>query len=152
MNSGGNLLRAASTAVAFTCSSSLAVGLSGARTNPKPSDIKSVMARPPKLEVRKIKASDAIWQLLLGILDKATLTLGDNCRVDFSQTLIFLTSNLGGRAITDLMSDGFWFVRAPDKPTAKLDEQVKATAVEAARRRFPPGFMNRLGKIVEVGA
>jgi len=65
--------------------------------------------------------------------------------------LIFLTSNLGGRAITDLMSDGFGFVRALDKPTAKLDEQVKATAVEAARRRFPPEFMNRLDKIVVFG-
>jgi ATP-dependent Clp protease ATP-binding subunit ClpB len=97
------------------------------------------------------KASDALWQLLLGILDKATLTLGDNRRVDLSQTLIFLTSNLGGRAITDLMSDGFGFVRAADKPTAKLDEQVKATAVEAARRRFPPEFMNRLDKIVVFG-
>ena len=43
------------------------------------------------------KASDALWQLLLGILDKATLTLGDNRRVDLSQTMIFLTSNLGGR-------------------------------------------------------
>ena len=43
------------------------------------------------------KASDALWQLLLGILDKATLTLGDNRRVDLSQTMIFMTSNLGGR-------------------------------------------------------
>src|SRR6266850_1429797 len=42
------------------------------------------------------KASDALWQLLLGMLDKATLTLGDNRRVDLSQTVIFLTSNLGG--------------------------------------------------------
>ena len=41
------------------------------------------------------KASDALWQLLLGILDKATLTLGDNRRVDLSQTMIFMTSNLG---------------------------------------------------------
>lgn len=94
------------------------------------------------------KASDALWQLLLGILDKATLTLGDNRRVDLSQTVIFLTSNLGGRGITDLMSDGFGFVRAGDKLTAKLDEQVKATAVEAARRTFPPEFMNRLDKTV----
>jgi ATP-dependent Clp protease ATP-binding subunit ClpB len=97
------------------------------------------------------KASDALWQLLLGILDKATLTLGDNRRVDLSQTLIFLTSNLGGRGITDLMSDGFGFVRAADKPTVKLDEQVKATAVEAARRTFSPEFMNRLDKIVVFG-
>src|SRR5215510_5946415 len=35
------------------------------------------------------KASDALWQLLLGVLDKATLTLGDNRRVDFSQAIIF---------------------------------------------------------------
>src|SRR6202163_4028856 len=53
------------------------------------------------------KASDSLWQLLLGILDKATLTLGDNRRVDFSRSLIFLTSNLGGTEITDLMSGGY---------------------------------------------
>src|SRR5213592_1276450 len=41
------------------------------------------------------KASDALWNLLLGVLDKATLTLGDNRRVDFSRALIFMTSNLG---------------------------------------------------------
>jgi ATP-dependent Clp protease ATP-binding subunit ClpB len=41
------------------------------------------------------KASDALWNLLLGILDKGTLTLGDNKRVDFSQAMIFMTSNLG---------------------------------------------------------
>ena len=37
------------------------------------------------------KASDALWQLLLGILDKATLTLGDNRRVDLSQCVIVMT-------------------------------------------------------------
>src|SRR5881296_1179094 len=73
------------------------------------------------------KASDALWQLLLGILDKATLTLGDNRRVDLSQCIIIMTSNLGGRAITDLMSDGFGFVRALDKPTAKLDDKLNRT-------------------------
>src|ERR1700752_725005 len=77
------------------------------------------------------KASDALWQLLLGILDKATLTLGDNRRVDLSQTLIFLTSNLGGRGITDLMSDGFGFVRPKDMPAKGLNEKVERTAVEA---------------------
>jgi ATP-dependent Clp protease ATP-binding subunit ClpA len=94
------------------------------------------------------KASDALWQLLLGILDQATLTLGDNRRVDLSQTLIFLTSNLGGRGITELLSDGFGFVRPDDKPAVKLDQQVERTAVEAARRTFSPEFMNRLDKIV----
>jgi ATP-dependent Clp protease ATP-binding subunit ClpB len=94
------------------------------------------------------KASDALWQLLLGILDKATLTLGDNRRVDLSQTVIFLTSNLGGGEITELMHGGMGFVQPTDKPDAGLDQKVERTAVEAARRKFSPEFMNRLDKVV----
>jgi ATP-dependent Clp protease ATP-binding subunit ClpB len=94
------------------------------------------------------KASDALWQLLLGMLDKATLTLGDNRRVDLSQTVIFLTSNLGGGEITELMNGGMGFVQPTDKPTAGLDQKVERTAVEAARRKFSPEFMNRLDKVV----
>ncbi len=94
------------------------------------------------------KASDALWQLLLGILDKATLTLGDNRRVDLSQTVIFLTSNLGGGEITELMHGGMGFVQPADKPDAGLDQKVERTAVEAARRKFSPEFMNRLDKVV----
>jgi len=94
------------------------------------------------------KASDALWQLLLGMLDKATLTLGDNRRVDLSQTVIFLTSNLGGGEITELMEGGMGFIQPKDKPDTKLDEKVERTAVEAARRKFSPEFMNRLDKVV----
>src|SRR5437899_3516096 len=94
------------------------------------------------------KASDALWQLLLGMLDKATLTLGDNRRVDLSQTVIFLTSNLGGGEITELMTGGMGFVQPKDKPASDLDEKVERTAVEAARRKFSPEFMNRLDKVV----
>src|SRR5437762_438863 len=94
------------------------------------------------------KASGALWQLLLGILDKATLTLGDNRRVDLSQTVIFLTSNLGGGEITELMEGGMGFIQPKDKPAAGLDEKVERTAVEAARRKFSPEFMNRLDKVV----
>jgi ATP-dependent Clp protease ATP-binding subunit ClpB len=94
------------------------------------------------------KASDALWQLLLGMLDKATLTLGDNGRVDLSQTIIFLTSNLGGGQIADLLQGGMGFVQPNDKATTGLDEKVERTAVEAARRNFSPEFMNRLDKIV----
>jgi ATP-dependent Clp protease ATP-binding subunit ClpA len=94
------------------------------------------------------KASDALWQLLLGMLDKATLTLGDNRRVDLSQTVIFLTSNLGGGEITELMSGGMGFIQPKDKPITGLDEKVERTAVEAARRKFSPEFMNRLDKVV----
>src|SRR6185295_12825564 len=94
------------------------------------------------------KASDALWQLLLGMLDKATLTLGDNRRVDLSQTMIFLTSNLGGGEITELISGGMGFVQPNHKPTDLLDDKVTRTAQEAARRKFSPEFMNRLDKVV----
>jgi ATP-dependent Clp protease ATP-binding subunit ClpA len=94
------------------------------------------------------KASDALWQLLLGMLDKATLTLGDNRRVDLSQTVIFLTSNLGGGEITELMQGGMGFVQPTEKPAAGFDEKIERTAVEAARRKFSPEFMNRLDKVV----
>jgi len=94
------------------------------------------------------KASDALWQLLLGMLDKATLTLGDNRRVDLSQTMIFMTSNLGGGEITELMTGGMGFVQPTDKPADGLDQKVERTAAEAARRKFSPEFMNRLDKVV----
>jgi ATP-dependent Clp protease ATP-binding subunit ClpB len=94
------------------------------------------------------KASDALWQLLLGILDKATLTLGDNRRVDLSQTMIFLTSNLGGGEITELMTGGMGFVQPMDKLEDKLDVKVERTAQEAAKKKFSPEFMNRLDKVV----
>src|SRR5579864_4509740 len=94
------------------------------------------------------KASDALWQLLLGMLDKATLTLGDNRRVDLSQTMIFLTSNLGGGEISEMMNGGMGFVQPKDKPAEGLDQKVERTAIEAARRKFSPEFMNRLDKVV----
>jgi len=94
------------------------------------------------------KASDSLWQLLLGMLDKATLTLGDNRKVDLSQTVIFLTSNLGGGEITEMMTGGLGFIQPKDKPIAGLDKKVERTALEAARKKFSPEFMNRLDKVV----
>jgi ATP-dependent Clp protease ATP-binding subunit ClpA len=96
------------------------------------------------------KASDALWQLLLGILDKATLTLGDNRRVDFSQTMIFMTSNLGAKEMSELITGSIGF--APSKGSAlqesELDQKIYRTAMEAARRKFSPEFMNRIDKTV----
>jgi len=95
------------------------------------------------------KASDALWQLLLGILDKATLTLGDNRRVDLSQTMIFMTSNLGGGDITELMTGGMGFApEVPPESKPRLDEKVERTAAEAAKKKFAPEFMNRIDKVV----
>jgi ATP-dependent Clp protease ATP-binding subunit ClpA len=95
------------------------------------------------------KASDSLWQLLLGILDKATLTLGDNRRVDLSQTLIFMTSNLRGGEISELMTGGVGFapgVPADSRP--RLDQKVEKSATEAAKRKFAPEFMNRIDKTI----
>ena len=94
------------------------------------------------------KASDSLWKLLLGILDKATLTLGNNRRVDLSQSMIFLTSNLGGGEMMELMTGGLGFVQPKDKREDRLDAKLERTAQEAAKRRFSPEFMNRLDRVV----
>ena len=97
------------------------------------------------------KASDSLWQLLLGILDKATLTLGDNRRVDFSRTMVVMTSNLGAREMSELISGGIGFAgsKATKNPEdAEVDQKIYRTAVEAARRKFSPEFMNRIDKVV----
>ena len=94
------------------------------------------------------KASDALWQLLLGILDKATLTLGDNRRVDLSQCIIIMTSNLGATEMGGLVDGGFGFAPKVVEINSSLDEKVNRAAVEAARRKFSPEFMNRIDKTV----
>ena len=97
------------------------------------------------------KASDSLWQLLLGILDKATLTLGDNRRVDFSQTMIFMTSNLGAKEMSELITGSIGFAPAKGGKTSAtddLDQKIYRTASEAAKRKFSPEFMNRIDKVV----
>jgi ATP-dependent Clp protease ATP-binding subunit ClpA len=94
------------------------------------------------------KASDSLWQLLLGILDKATLTLGDNRRVDLSQCIIILTSNLGASEMTNLVDGGFGFAPKAVEVDNNFDDKIQRTAVDAARRKFTPEFMNRIDKTV----
>ena len=97
------------------------------------------------------KASDALWNLLLGILDKATLTLGDNRKVDFSSTMVFLTSNLGASEMSSLLSPrlGFHVPSFEDTHSrAKVSAQMSRTGIAAAHRKFTPEFINRLDKIV----
>ena len=97
------------------------------------------------------KASDSLWQLLLGILDKATLTLGDNRRVDFSKTVVIMTSNLGAREMSDMISGGIGFAPTKTGKVAddnEIDTKIYRTALEAAKRKFSPEFMNRIDKVV----
>jgi len=97
------------------------------------------------------KASDSLWQLLLGILDKATLTLGDNRRVDFSRTVVIMTSNLGAREMSEMISGGIGFAPAKtgkNQDDNEIDTKIYRTALEAAKRKFSPEFMNRIDKVV----
>jgi ATP-dependent Clp protease ATP-binding subunit ClpB len=101
------------------------------------------------------KASDSLWNLLLGILDKATLTLGDNRRVDFSQAMIFMTSNLGASEMGSILRPNLGFATSEIEArhrAGQLDEatteKVSKAGVEAAKRKFTPEFMNRIDKVV----
>ena len=101
------------------------------------------------------KASDSLWKLLLGILDKATLTLGDNTKVDFSQAIIFMTSNLGATEMESFLRPTMGFSAGDiqrERQAGNLDqdltEKISNVGVAAARRKFSPEFMNRLDKIV----
>src|SRR5690348_14676828 len=97
------------------------------------------------------KASDALWNLLLGILDKATLTLGDNRKVDFSQAMIFMTSNLGASEMNSLMRPSLGYSSLAQRAKAVdavLAAKLSRSGMEAARRRFAPEFMNRLDEVV----
>ena len=101
------------------------------------------------------KASDSLWNLLLGILDKATLTLGDNRRVDFSRAMIFMTSNLGASEMSSIMRPNLGFAASEMERKCSeglvdgsLTDKISRAGVEAARRKFTPEFMNRIDKVV----
>jgi len=101
------------------------------------------------------KASDALWNLLLGILDKATLTLGDNRRVDFSRALVLMTSNLGAAEMSAILRPSLGFAACDAEQqyrAGEVDDSINAkigrAGVAAARRKFTPEFMNRIDKTV----
>jgi len=98
------------------------------------------------------KASDTLWNLLLGILDKGVLTLGDNRTVDFSRAMVFMTGNIGASEISDLLRPrlGFGASVGPRNGavSAETSGRMDRSAKEAARRKFTPEFVNRLDKIV----
>jgi ATP-dependent Clp protease ATP-binding subunit ClpA len=101
------------------------------------------------------KASEALWNLLLGILDKATLTLGDNRRVDFSRVMIFMTSNLGAAEMGSILRPKLGFAaseverqRMTGGTDDEMNEKVSRVGVEAARKKFTPEFINRIDKVV----
>ncbi len=93
------------------------------------------------------KAAPSINRLLLGVLDKAALRLGDNSTVNFERSLIFLTSNLGARDMMKHLGPVFGF-DAGQTNSQELETRLKNVAENAAKRQFAPEFMNRVDAVV----
>jgi ATP-dependent Clp protease ATP-binding subunit ClpA len=99
------------------------------------------------------KAASSLTPLLLGILDRATLRLSDNNDVNFEQSLIFMTSNLGAREMMNQLNPGFGFQRGQAKQAAAseagtVDVKLRSIALGAVRKRFSPEFVNRIDVVI----
>jgi ATP-dependent Clp protease ATP-binding subunit ClpA len=94
------------------------------------------------------KAAPSFNRILLGVLDRATLKLGDNTSVSFENSLIFLTSNLGARGMMAEMAGGFGFSSGEAKPAKERQSRLNRIAMNEVRRRFSPEFVNRIDEVV----
>ena len=94
------------------------------------------------------KAAPSVTQLLLGILDKARLRLGDNTEVDFEKSLIFFTSNLGAREMLRELRPGFGFQPAGSTAWPDLKSKLQSIALAAVRKRYSPEFINRIDAVI----
>lgn len=93
------------------------------------------------------KAAGSLQRLLLGVLDKAILRLGDNTNVNFERSLVFLTSNLGARNMSREMRPTFGFDALVSKERPNLHKKLDGIAMTAVRKQFSPEFVNRIDVI-----
>ncbi|MGC4102803.1 ATP-dependent Clp protease ATP-binding subunit [Ferruginibacter sp.] len=91
------------------------------------------------------KAHPDIYNILLQVLDDGQLTDGMGRKVDFKNTLIIMTSNIGARQLKDF-GDGVGFATAARMDSA--DENNKAVIEKALKRTFSPEFLNRIDDVV----
>jgi ATP-dependent Clp protease ATP-binding subunit ClpA len=89
------------------------------------------------------KSAPALWQLMLGILDYATMRSGDNTTVDFCKTFIGMTSNVGALEMSTLVEGGLGFTPTEVVGTC-LDSKLKKVAIERLKKKFSPEFINRI--------
>lgn len=94
------------------------------------------------------KAAPTMTRLLLGILDRAILRLGDNTTVNFEKSLIFFTSNLGAREMMKELRPDFGFQAGVTKRRDDLVNKLENIALGAVRKRFSPEFVNRIDAVV----
>lgn len=94
------------------------------------------------------KSNDALWNLLLGILDKGTVTLGDSSTTSFSKCIIAMTGNLGAREMQFLITGGMGFSGSAVHSQEDIDKGTDKAAIDAMHKRFPPEFLNRIDDVV----
>jgi len=94
------------------------------------------------------KAAPSMTRLLLGVLDKAVLRLGDNTSVNFERALIFLTSNLGSRELKKEMAPDFGFETTTPRGERVSAGKLGRIGMGAVRRKFPPEFVNRIDAVI----
>jgi ATP-dependent Clp protease ATP-binding subunit ClpA len=94
------------------------------------------------------KAAPTMTRLLLGLLDKGTLRLGDNTVVNFEKTLIFLTSNLGAGDMSKVLHPHFGLGACVPQLEADHAPKLQNIGEQAVRKAFSPEFVNRLDGIV----
>ena len=94
------------------------------------------------------KAAPSVTRLLLGILDKAVLKLGDNTEVNFEKSLIFFTSNLGAREMLKELRPGLGFSAAVPANSAELSSRLENIALAAMRKKYSPEFINRIDAVI----
>jgi CheY-like chemotaxis protein len=94
------------------------------------------------------KAAPSLTRLMLGVLDRAILRLGDGTSVNFEKTLIFMTSNLGARDMMKELTSGFGFVPAVDSTRGEVATRLESIALAAVRKAFSPEFVNRIDTVV----
>ncbi|MEO8025391.1 MAG: AAA family ATPase [Bryobacteraceae bacterium] len=99
------------------------------------------------------KAAASMQRLLLGILDKGTLRLGDNSTVNFERTLIFLTSNLGAKSMRKELFPDFGFEAIAERegigPEGRNSrKKIEAIGLKAVKNKFSPEFVNRIDAVI----
>lgn len=93
------------------------------------------------------KAAPAMQRILLGILDKAQVSLGDNTTTTFERSIIFMTSNLGAQAIQHANRPDYGFESMTSAGEADV-EKIQKIGMAAVRRKFSPEFVNRIHSVI----
>jgi CheY-like chemotaxis protein len=94
------------------------------------------------------KAAPSMARLMLGLLDRGILRLGDNTQVSFEKTIIFMTSNLGAREMMREIAPEVGFQSAVAVEPGEVAGRLERVAMNAVRRKFSPEFVNRVDHVI----